>query len=316
MKNLTCGMLGLLVTLSSAIAGFEVAENQGRIEISDGRKCVLGWQLLPLKEPKGGPVFSGNAFIHPLCTPSGFELTQIQPDDHLHHFGVWWPWKMLTIEGKNFNTWEIQERQGRHVAVKVDLTGATADEVKLSLQNRFEISRDGKIYQPVIEETVALRLSRSGKDAYVLDLDIHQKPVDGVAVSVTKYRYSGLSWRGTAGWNADNSVMRSSGGHHRDNANHQPANWLSVDGATPQGRATMLMMSAAAKQAGKPELLRVWGGETLNGAPFANFNPVVKESIALDGKQPAVSQRRYRLILADRAIDAAEADRLWKAWME
>ncbi|HEX5791578.1 MAG TPA: DUF6807 family protein, partial [Luteolibacter sp.] len=120
MKNLHFLLLALALSILPASAGFEAANQNGRIVISDGGKVVFAWQLLPLTEPKGGPQFAGSAFIHPLCTPAGFTLTQIQPDDHLHHFGLWWPWKMLEVDGRKFNTWEIQEKQGRHVADKVE----------------------------------------------------------------------------------------------------------------------------------------------------------------------------------------------------
>ena len=58
-------------------AGFAVAENAGRIEVRDGDTLVLGWQAAPLARPVGGERFAGSAFIHPLCTPAGFEVTTI-----------------------------------------------------------------------------------------------------------------------------------------------------------------------------------------------------------------------------------------------
>ena len=76
----------------------------------------------------------------------------------------------------------------------------------------------------------------------------------------------------------------------------------------------MLMLSGAAKNGGAPERLRVWNSKMHHGAPFVNFNPVVKKSFVLKPENKEVSKRSYRLIIADRVIGPAEADKLWKAW--
>ncbi len=301
------------ILIFPAMAGFEVKENQGRLEIHDGDQLIFGWQAKPLQEPKGGEIFSASAFIHPLHTPSGFELTKIQPDDHLHHLGVWWPWKMVTVDGKDYVTWEMQNKEGQHVAVGAKVIKESADEVVIEANNQTLIRPTGGEGKPILDEQVELRFFRVAKDAYGLDIHIVQQPVEGIDVTVTKYRYSGFSWRGTGDWNKENSEMRTSGGNNRDNANSQQANWVTVDGATPGGRATMLMMSVAAK-GGEAEQLRVWDSKMHGGAPFVNFNPVMKTSEELKPENKRVSDRRYRLIVADRVISPDEADKLWQEW--
>lgn len=310
-----------LITAVPANAGFEVEDHQGRIEIRDNEKLVFAWQSTPIKNPSGGPEFAGSAFIHPLCTPSGFKLTDAQPSDHLHHFGVWWPWKFLATGGQQFNTWELQNKQGRHVAVSAAVTSKSADEVILKLVNQSEIkdttdTTDTK-YQPVINEQTTLRFARLGKDAYVLDLAVRQEPVEGKKIEVVKYRYSGFSWRGTPDFKKANSRMQTSGGHNRDTANGQTARWAMVSGdvpAGPQGQATILIMSAAPKNGGTPERLRVWNSKAGTDAQFINFNPVVETTQTMDADHPGVASRKYRLILADRSIHPAEAERLWQVW--
>ncbi len=76
------------------------------------------------------------------------------------------------------------------------------------------------------------------------------------------------------------------------------------------------MMSAAQEIAGTPERLRVWDSNAENGAPFVNFNPVSETALPLDDAHPAVSNRRYRMIAADREIDAAAAEAEWRKWMQ
>jgi hypothetical protein len=298
------------ISNSHADRPWKSAERDGRLEISMDGKPVLAWQLAPIAEPVGGAKFAASAFIHPLHTPAGFECTQIQPADHLHHMGFWWPWKHVQVDGKTYNTWEIQEGQGAHVARKATpLPGGNTWE----LQNETIIKKPGGEPTTVITETTRMVLGQTA-DARTVDLEIRQQAAVP-AVMISEYRYSGFSWRGPAGWNRHNSTMLTSGGHSRDNANGQPARWTLVTGKTPQGDATVLILSAAEKVCGTPEQMRVWDSNAHEGAVFLNFNPVQTKALPLDDKHPAVAHRKYRIVLADRVIDAAEADAKWSAWL-
>ena len=309
--------LYLCVLVAAALpahAQFKAEEKNGRIEIHDGNKLVFAYQYEPLKEPKGGEKFAASAFIHPLTTPSGFVLTDIQPDDHLHHLGVWWPWKLVEVDGKKHVTWELQKGEGRHRAVKARILGTNDQQVLMSAKELTEISKDAKNYEPVIKASASMLLARFGEDGYLLDIGLTHDAAVEQKVTIPQYRYSGFCWRGTPAWTSANSTMLTSGGHNRDNANHQPAKWCMVTGDTPQGKATMLILSAAAMYEGDPELLRVWDSKTHHGNPFVNFNPVVKRSLVLKDDNIPVSSRAYRLIMVDREIKAEEADKLWKEY--
>lgn len=285
----------------------------GFIGAASGGETVLSWRTSPLTSPAGGGKFAGSAFFHPVRTPSGFDLTTIQPKDHLHHFGLWWPWKFLEINGKSFNTWEIQQGQGGHVAGPAKLLSSDNGVLVWELKNRFMVRPPGAEPVAAIDETAVVSFRRGGEDSHVLDIEIRQQPV-GTPVKIADYRYSGFSWRGTSSWNKDNSVMLTSGGKDRDNANGTPARWVVVCGDAPAGKASMLIMSAAAKIAGTEEKIRVWDSKAENGAPFVNFNPVMDRPLMLQDDNKAVSHRKYRLIASDRAIDAAAAEAAWRGW--
>lgn len=303
-------LLFSVLLILPAAAEFKTTDKYGRIEIRDGDKVVFSYQHGPLQNPKGGEIFAASAFVHTLATPSGFKLNDIQPGDHLHHLGVWWPWKLVEVDGSKFITWEMQKKQGRHRAVNAEIVSAEDDRVLITGNNVTEISKDGETYTPVINGAASLLFARHGKDGYQLDIDLHHTPAESKEVNILKYRYSGFCWRGTPEWTAETSTMLTSEGHHRDNANHQPAKWCMVHGKTPTGKATMLILSAAKK----PEMLRVWGAKQHHGNPFVNFNPVVKESFKLNDENKAVSHRSYRLIMVDRTFMAEEANKLWAEW--
>lgn len=289
-----------------------VAELGGRVEARRGDEVLLGWQVKPLAEPAGGAKFAASAFFHPVRTPSGFECTTIQPADHRHHFGLWWPWKFVEVGGTRHNVWEIQEGQGGLVARDVKLLEQGPGKLAWELHNEVLVAKPGSPPRVAIRETARVTFAASA-EANAIDIDLDQQAADQ-PVTIVNYRYSGFSWRGPQSWNKDNSTMTTSGGHGRDNANHQAARWVVVSGPTPSGKASVLLMSAAEEIAKTPELLRVWDSKSQNGEPFVNFNPVVKQSLPLDAAHPAVAKRQYRVLLADRAIDAAAAEAEWRKW--
>lgn len=300
-----------MLAANVAIAA-EPVTGEGFIGVASGGETVFSWRTSPLSSPSGGEKFAASAFIHPLRTPAGFELTTIQPSDHLHHFGVWWPWKYIEVNGVKHNTWEIQEGQGGHAAKSAKLLSSKKGVHTWELKNQTIIKSPGAEPVAAIDETSTLSFSRDD-DSHVLDIEIRQQAA-GAPVKIVNYRYSGFSWRGAASWNKDNSIMLTSGGKDRDHANGTPARWVLVTGDSPKGKATMLIMSAAADIAGTEEKVRVWDSKAHDGAPFVNFNPVMDKPLPLEAGNKAVSHRKYRIIAADRAIDATAAETAWRKW--
>ena len=315
-------VMGLIPALGGAArAEWVLEERDGWHEVKEGGRVWLGWRSSPLEKPEGGDDFRGSAFFHPLRTPSGFEMTRISPADHFHHFGLWWPWKFVEVAGKSYNTWELQGGEGMQMAGPVKVLRSGADGVWWEAENDFRVADGGGGGKPaldgrvVIRERVSAGFSRPVPDTHRLDLRLrHRAMVEGVRIPA--YRYSGFSWRGPAGWDRSNSRLLASGGEDRQQANGKPARWAMVSGETPGGKATLLILSAAERVAGRPERLRVWDASAHNGAPFVNFNPVVESSLPMAADEPAVADRRYRVLAVDRELDAGEADALWSSWME
>lgn len=312
--GIVCGTLASVAAAAEPADSWTTATRAGRVEALHGGTLLCAWQSEPLAAPKGGAKFAASAFFHPLRTPSGFEWTNLQPSDHLHHLGLWWPWKFIEVDGARYNCWEIQEGQGGHVARAVKQLEGGPGRLAWEFSNDVVVRKAGGEPQPVIRETATVGLALSGSDTLVLDIALRQK-VTGSPVTIINYHYSGFSWRGTSAWNKDNSKMTTSEGHNRDEANGKPARWVVVSGPTPTGTASVLMMSAASEVAGTPERLRVWDSKNFNGVPFVNFNPVVGKALPLDDDHPAVSNRKYRVIAADRLIDAAGAEAEWRKWL-
>lgn len=281
----------------------------GRIAV-DPEGLVI-YQARPLVHPVGGDAFRGSNFIHPLKTPSGFVITGHQPADHPHHFGLWWPWKHVEIEGRKILCWELQQGDGLIQARenKPISGGVSATSVYIDRK-----APNGP--REVIHETariIASPVQQKPVPGYVLDLEIVHRVAVDVPVTVTPYRYSGFAFRGTSFWKRGNSTVLTSEGMDRDGSNFTSARWVLVQGKTDSGgQAGVLLMSHPSNRS-HPEKLRTWDKQ-VGGAVFINFNPVMDES--WEFKPGKYYVRRYRLFVYDGQVTSDEAERLWSEYEE
>ncbi len=301
MKN--CLILLILFTTAC------YANDVGQVVIPVDEQDLVTYQAAPLAQPVGGDDFKGSNFIHPLKTPSGFTVTDSQPGDHPHHFGLWWPWKFIEYEGRKILCWELQKGDGLVQAVdnKATADGLITNSIYLDrkapdgpatrLNEETEITVSNILEQPV--------------SGYFLDLKIAHKVAGEQPIIINKYRYSGLGFRGSKLWNKDNSTILTSEGNERDSANFNAARWVRVEGATDKsGTAGVLLMAHPANH-NHPEKIRTWNQQH-KGAIFINFNPVMDQPMTLEPGTTHV--RLYRLFIYDGTLSAESTEELWQAY--
>lgn len=287
----------------------DVKEEGGQLLVQRNGQELFRYQVHPLENPEGGDPFKGSNFIHPLKTPSGFCVTDFQPSDHLHHFGLWWPWKKIKVDGREIITWELQKGEGliRGRKASATDTGFIAESDYID-----RTALDGPLV--VLHETTRVNvadLKVSSVDGYFLDIEITHRCATEHPVEISKYRYSGFALRASSHWNKDTSSILTSEGKDRYEANFTRAVWLKVEGDVPKGgKAGVLMMGHPTNHA-HPELLRTWD-KPHNGAVFVNFNPVQEASWNFEpGK---AYTRRYRIFVYDGEINKQQADGLWEEY--
>ncbi|WOO41361.1 PmoA family protein [Rubellicoccus peritrichatus] len=270
---------------------------------------LIEYQAEPIANPKGGDAFKGSHFIHPLKTPSGFVITQIQPNDHKHHFGLWWPWKYIETNGRKVLCWELQRGDGIIQAAE----SKQLDNGLITSSHYIDRKAKGG---PVVllHETTTLTASAITEvplTGYNLDLSIAQKSATDQPITVSTHHYSGFSIRATADWNKTNSTVLTSEGKDRHTANGSQARWVRIEGETPNVKtAGLLMMSHPSNQA-HPEKLRTWNQQH-DGAIFINFNPVADTDWVYQPDKTYT--RNYRLFIYDGALSEDNADALWNSY--
>ncbi|MDR1103438.1 MAG: PmoA family protein, partial [Tannerella sp.] len=91
----------------------EVEDTQKALVLKKDGKPVLQYNYTYVEPPAGvDAIFRRSGFIHPAWSPAGNVLTNIQPADHYHHFGIWNPWTHVVYDGKRYDLWNLGDRQG------------------------------------------------------------------------------------------------------------------------------------------------------------------------------------------------------------
>jgi len=279
--------------------------------VAVGENKLVSYQAEPLTAPVGGQKFKGSNFIHPLKTPSGFVITDSQPKDHAHHFGLWWPWKYIEVDGRKVLCWELQQGDGMVQAISNKPTpdGLITESVYIDRK-----APGGAVVR--LNETTEITVSDiidTPAKGYYLDLKIDHQVAGDQPIKINKFRYSGLGFRGTALWNMENSTLLTSEGAKRPTANGKEARWIRVEGSNGKGGTAGVLMMGAPDNHNHPERLRTWN-KHYNGAIFVNFNPVMGEAWTFEpGK---TYTREYRLFVYDGTLSVKAAEQLWKAYAE
>lgn len=163
--------------------------------------------------------------LHPVATPSGVVLTQVEPADHPWQRGIWFVVKL--VDGDNF--WEEGDPAGwgtqRHVAPPSVEGGTVAGDLEW-------VRPDGRTV--ALRERRVLRHVALGDDAYGIDWDVTLSAERDVVLDRTPHNglwggYSGLALRGRADW-ADTRLLLDDGSEH-DRVAPQRSRWCDLSGS-------------------------------------------------------------------------------------
>lgn len=79
------------------------ADPSMRITTRDDKPVLAYWHGAPAE----GQKYPLNDFIHPLVGLDGEIITDLNPKDHIHHRGIFWPWVRNEVAGTSVGDWWI-----------------------------------------------------------------------------------------------------------------------------------------------------------------------------------------------------------------
>ena len=181
--SITAGLLGQTYTLTPG-------DNGMVLKTPDGRTV---FQYMTSKPAGSALTAPSTACFHPVYTPKGDRITNIAPNDHPHHRGIWLGWqnsefhepqdvdqmganhpaRALRITRADFWGWGVYApREGRVIVTKeIKLIGSDAKHAELTIQNDWNVDK-----RKMLDESDDI-LIKEQDGVYVMDFTYHLTPI-------------------------------------------------------------------------------------------------------------------------------------------
>jgi len=276
-------------------------------------RALLAYRYTVKQPPAGVDAAYGRAgYIHPLKTLSGKVLTNIQPADHYHHYGLWNPWTHVEYKGKLYDLWNIGDKKGTVRFVGFKDTFSDAEKAGFEAVHDHVIFDEGK-ETGIIRENWRIAISQLDARRYQCDIHSTLRPSTDTDVILKEYRYAGLGFRATAEWTNTNSGVLTSSGKTRKDADGSLERWTIMYGKLGDSEGGILFLSHPDNY-NFPEPVRIWP-ENANGGrgdQFFNFSPTKNKDWTLKAGNTYTLQ--YRLVVFDGTLSADEAEQIWRSF--
>jgi hypothetical protein len=245
--------------------------------------------------------------LHPVATPSGYVLTQVEPADHPWQRGVWFVVKF--VDGDNF--WEEGDPAGWGVQHHTAPPAVAAD--GLTVEGDLDWIRPDRATVAVTEHRRLTHVPL-GDGAYAIDWDVTLRAPAGAVLDRTPYNgtwggYSGLAFRGRADW--EDTRLLLDDGQERDRVAPERSRWCDL--ASAAGGVCVLDHPA------NPSHPVPFYATCRAGLGYGEgWSNTLYPAFLWDGPQrlaPGEPLRfRYRVAVHDGQWDTATAERAWGAF--
>lgn len=293
-----------------------VTPEDGRLRFAVNNQPVFYYQMALAQPPREGidqKIWRG-AFLYPIYTPKGVQVSDSYPVDHPHDHGIWTAWASSMFQGRHVDFWNPHYQAPRQAAggtvefVTLDRTWSGVVDAGFEARHR-SVDRSVTPNVAALDEKWKVTLyAAAGVPARVFDLEFTQTPAGNDPLEVLKYTYGGLGVRGHVQWEDKNNcwVLNSEGTTDRVQANNQAARWFflggNIDGA-PAGIGVL----------GHPANFRAPQTVRANpDGPFFMYAPNINAGFTITKEQPYLAH--YRFIVQDGPPDAKFLEACWQGF--
>lgn len=286
----------------------QLVDDEKALTIKSNGKSVLSYNYTLSSLPEGvDEIFRRSGYIHPAYTPSGYVLTEIQPTDHRHHYGIWNPWTKIQYEEAIYDLWNLGSNQGtvRSKDILSRYNGSVMAGFDASLDHI--IKRNGGETK-IMDEIWKIKAWNVG-GGFLWDFESVLTPSTESPVLIKEYRYAGFGFRANTHWTRENTEMMTSEGLTRKQIDGSRGRWIYVNGDTDSGKGGILFMDRP-ENYNFPEPFRIWGEDANSvGHVFVNFAPTKNKDWEL--KPGNTYKLLYRVMTYDGTMTPERAESLW-----
>jgi hypothetical protein len=99
---------------------------EGDLEVRNGDHLLLSYRWLPKLAPGAPETLRRSCYVEKLFDPSGIDVLDDFPKDHLHHRGISWMWPVVLIDGRRHDLWLLQGIEQRFEEIEHQMTSGAA----------------------------------------------------------------------------------------------------------------------------------------------------------------------------------------------
>ncbi len=252
----------------------------------------------------------GKPYFHPLASTSGHVFSDLRPDDHPWHRGLWFSWKY--IDGVNY--WEENRDTGQSDG-KTRITKVEKRELDdSSIQVKLKLSyTPGDSQETILNESRTVTIHRPSEDGIypIIWESTFYAVKDSVLLDRTPLlgEQNGKRWGGYAGWSLRmnkaslDGVFTNSQGQMGLDAKSKSASWISYD--TTHGDAVLFM--------DHPTNLN-YPNTWYISAEMPYFSPAVLFNKRYILRKEAPLHLRYQIFISPRKFDSSRIEKTWRNW--
>ncbi len=285
-------------------SSIKVSDENGKYVIKSENRDLLSYQYEMHYPPTGiDSVYKRSGYIHPLKTPSEKVLTNINPEDHWHHYGIWNPWTKVAFEGDTLDFWNLHGRQGTVRYAGTEELFQNDGSAGFKVKHEHVVINGGNEKVALNElQTVTVHVPQGNR--YIIDFEMHYETATKSPFHILAHRYAGFGWRATEEWNESNSTVLTSAGNDRSTADGSLAEWVLVQGQLGGDYGGILLMGSSENEH-HPEPIRVWP----EGDVFLCMFPTKFEDWKL--LPDTIYTLKYRMIIFDGEFTKRDAQDAW-----
>ena len=287
-------------TLEPQAAGHTLKDPSGR--------TVLGYLT---SKPDGVPLAGNSAcFVYPFNTLGGERTTDLAPDDHRTHRGIFFAWhdveftrKGETLKGDFWGWGKFAPIDGRAIVNRgVRLARADASSAEIAVDNDWTIAK-----QPVMRESTLFRVGEQDGSRV---LDATYRFTSDYDVKLNRMAFTGFCFRCRkegpyAFADSKGEVTLPDSGPTTPESDWPARDWYSHTVTLPGGK---VVSSAVIDHPGNPPSL--W-----HGARLVSFlNPCIAAPAAVSLPSGRALTLRYRAVVHDGPFPPGHLDRMAKEW--
>jgi len=277
--------------------------DDGPLQLRNRDRLVFQYNTKPVANPSYREVYTRDAYLHPVQTPTEKLITGDFSTHHPHHRGIFLAYAKTRVGSLEPDFWNIQSGTGKIRFERLDQIDAGPVVARVQSRHRWE-ARGG---QAVLEEKWSIAAyDLPGSPYWLFDLTATQQAKDD-PVELLPYRYGGMAYRGAEPFVKGPLQVLTSEGLNRFGGDQKPARWVDLTGPVEPGSKEYggAMILDHPSNVNHPSIARIHPILL----PFFCYVPGHDKAVMIHKDHPTVF--RYRIAVHDGPPNPERNQRLW-----